>query len=81
MSNPPVHTIRMGLIKASIWKNQTRVGDRHNVSLCRLYKNGDVWKESTKLGKDDLLVASKVLDQAHTWIIEANQKEENRDAQ
>jgi hypothetical protein len=46
-----------------------------------LYRNGDVWKESTRLGKDDLLVASKVLDQAHTWIIEANQKEENRDAQ
>ena len=80
MSNPPAHTIRMGLIKASIWTNQTRVGDRHNVSLCRLYKNGDVWKESTKLGKDDLLVASKVLDQAHTWIIEANRTEEKHDA-
>ena len=80
MSNPPIHTIRMGLIKASIWKNQTRAGDRHNVSLSRLYKNGDVWKESTKFGKDDLLVASKVLDQAHTWIIEANQNEEKHDA-
>lgn len=80
MSNPPIHTIRMGLIKASIWRNQTRMGDRHNVSLSRLYKNGDTWKESTRLGKDDLLVASKVLDQAHSWIIEANQHEEKRDA-
>ena len=80
MSNPPVHTVRMGLIKASIWRNQTRVGDRHNVTLSRLYKNGDVWKESTRLGKDDLLIASKVLDQAHTWIIEANQNEEKHDA-
>ena len=77
MSKPPDHTIRIGLIKASIWKNQTRIGDRHNVTLSRLYKNGDLWKESTRFGKDDLLVASKVLDQAHSWIIETNQTEDN----
>ena len=80
MSNPPIHTIRMGLIKASIWRNQTRVGDRHNVTLSRLYKNGEVWKESTRLGRDDLLVASKVLDQAHSWIVEVNQTEDDSHA-
>lgn len=64
----PVFEIRFGLIKASIWKNQTRSGTRHNVTVTRLYRNGDVWKESTHYGRDDLLVVAKVLDLAHTWI-------------
>ena len=46
MSRPPVHTIRMGLVKASIWKNETKVGTRHQVTVCRLFKNGDIWQES-----------------------------------
>lgn len=68
MQKQPVHEIRFGLIKASIWKNQTRSGDRHNVTVCRLYRNGDVWKESTHFGRDDLPVLAKVVDLAHSWI-------------
>ena len=64
----PVHTIRYGMIKASIWRNQTKSGERHTVSVVRLYRNGDVWKESTRFGRDDLLLVAKVADQAHTWI-------------
>ena len=74
MSRPPVHAIRLGLIKAAIWKNQTKVGDRFNVTLCRLYKNGEVWKESSHFGRDDLLAAAKALDRAHSWIVDANQE-------
>lgn len=68
MQKQPVHEIRFGLIKASIWKNQTRSGDRHNVTVCRIYRNGDVWKESTHFGRDDLPILAKVIDMAHTWI-------------
>ena len=64
----PVHEIRLGLIKASIWHNMTRAGERFNVTLTRLYRNGDVWSQSSHLGRDDLLVAAKILDMAHTWI-------------
>jgi hypothetical protein len=64
----PVHVCRLGLIKAAIWHNMTRSGERYNVTLTRLFKNGDVWKESNHLGRDDLLLAGKVLDMAHTWI-------------
>jgi len=66
----PVHTIRFGLIKASIWQNHTRAGDRHTVSIVRLYKNGDLWKESTRFGRDDLPLVAKVADLAHSWIFE-----------
>lgn len=66
----PAHTIRFGYIKASIWRNQTKSGDRHSVSVVRLYKNGDRWKESSRFGRDDLPVVAKVIDKAHSWIFE-----------
>lgn len=79
--NSPVHTIRFGLIKACIWRNQTKSGERHSVSIVRLYKNGDVWKESTRFGRDDLPLIAKVSDQAHTWIYrQTNAVDKNGDA-
>ena len=50
----PVHEIRIGRIKAAIWGNETQNGTRHNVSLSRIYKDGDEWKDSTSFGRDDL---------------------------
>ena len=73
MSKSPVHTIRFGLIKASIWQNQTRSGDRHSVTIVRLYKNGDTWVESSRFGRDDLPLVSKLSDLAHTLIYEQSQ--------
>jgi hypothetical protein len=71
----PLHEIRFGLIKASIWANMTKAGERYNVSVVRLYKNGDSWVESKQFGRDDLLLASKVLDLAHTWIFQQDRAE------
>ena len=72
MNTRPIHTIRIGLIKASVWHRDTRAGERHTVTLVRLFRDGDVWKESTRFGRDDLLQAAKVLDLAHTWIHSQN---------
>ncbi|WKZ57701.1 MAG: hypothetical protein QY326_03280 [Bdellovibrionota bacterium] len=67
----PAHTIRLGSIKAAIWANEAKnSGTRFNVTVCRLYKDGDEWKQSDSFGRDDLLVVAKVLDVAHTWIFE-----------
>lgn len=68
----PIHEIRYGLIKARIWRKRTRSGIRHIVSVVRLYRNGDVWKESTRFGRDDLPLVALVLDHAHTWIFQNN---------
>ena len=68
MSRPPVHIIRMGFIKASVWRNDTKVGIRHAVTITRLFKNGDVWQESSRFGRDDLPLVSKVGELAHEWI-------------
>ena len=66
----PVTEIRIGRIKAAIWENQGEGGTWHTVQLSRLYRAGEGWKSSFGLGRDDLLVAAKVLDQAHTRILE-----------
>jgi hypothetical protein len=64
----PIHEIRMGRIRAAIWENETQNGTRHNVTLSRLYKDGDEWKDSTSFGRDDLPLVAKVSDLAHSWI-------------
>jgi len=64
----PVHEIRLGRVKAAIWENTTNEGIRHNVSISRIYKDGDTWKDSTSFGRDDLPLITKVVDIAHTWI-------------
>jgi hypothetical protein len=67
----PAHEIRLGAVKATIWANETTGGTRHNVTVCRLYKDGDEWKRTESFGRDDLLVVAKVADLAHSWIYES----------
>ncbi len=70
MSDKPVHEVRLGRIKAAIWANATQNGTRHNVTLSRIYKDGDDWKDSTSFGRDDLPLLVKVADQCHDWIFQ-----------
>lgn len=64
----PVHEVRVGRVRAAIWENDTQNGPRHNVTLSRLYKDGDEWKDSQSFGRDDLPLVAKVSDLAHSWI-------------
>ncbi len=64
----PVHEIRLGRIKAAIWENDTQNGTRYNVAVCRLYKDGENWKQTSSFGRDDLPLVAKVSDLAHSWI-------------
>ena len=70
MPKQPLHSIRIGYIKANIWFNQTKSGDRHNVTVTRLFRDGELWRESQHFGRDDLLLLAKVIDQAHSWIVQ-----------
>lgn len=76
--NKPVHEIRMGRIKATIWHNETEGGSsRHNVQIRRLYKDDKTneWKATDSFGRDDLPLVGKVADLAHTWIHQRAQDE------
>ena len=66
--NRPSHTIRYGSVKAVVWKNKTSNGHMFNVTVARLYKDGDEWKESTSFGSEDLPLLAKALNDCHTWI-------------
>jgi hypothetical protein len=68
MPRKPIHEIRRGLIKVRVWQKRTRSGLRFTVTISRMYRNGDVWKESTRFGRDDIPLIKLVLDEAHTWI-------------
>ena len=78
--NKPAHEVRLGAIKAAIWKNDTQSGVRYNVTFSRLYKDGDEWKSTDSFGRDDLLVLAKVADQAHSWIFAQGQEEQGERA-
>jgi hypothetical protein len=68
--NRPVHEVRLGTVKASIWENTYGETTRHNVTFVRAYKDkeGDQWKTTESFGRDDLLLLAKVIDRAHAWI-------------
>ena len=70
----PVQEIRLGRIKAAIWANETDNGTRHNVTITRLYKDGDEWKTSTSFGREELPLVAKIADMAHTWIYQQGQE-------
>jgi hypothetical protein len=70
----PVHEVRLGRVKAAIWANETDNGTRHNVTITRLYKDGDEWKTSTSFGRDELPLVAKVADLAHSWIFQHGQE-------
>ena len=75
----PIHEVRLGAIKAAVWKNDTSNGVRYNTTFSRLYKDENEWKNTDSFGRDDLLVLAKVADQTHSWIHEQSQEEEKND--
>lgn len=67
--NRPVHEIKLGRIRASIWANGAHgQGTWFNVSISRLYRAGDEWKTTTSFARDDLPLVSKAAEMAYAWI-------------
>ena len=78
--NKPVDEVRIGRVKATIWRNETEDGKpRYNVVLARLYKDGDTWQSTPSFGRNDLLLLAKVADLVHTRICELPQDSHGED--
>ncbi|MCP5524077.1 MAG: hypothetical protein H7A46_21275 [Verrucomicrobiales bacterium] len=75
MKNKPIHEVRLGMIKAAVWKNETETGTRYNVTFSRLYRDEDQWRSTDSFGRDDLLLLAKVADEAHSWICSGQAEE------
>ncbi len=71
----PVHEVRLGRIKAAIWANESERGTRYNVTVSRIYKDGDEWKSSESFGRDDIPLVIKALDRAHDFMLDAGKNE------
>ena len=72
----PVDEVRIGAVKAAIWRNETDNGSRFNVTFSRSYKDSEgEWKSTHSFRRDDLLVVAKVADQAHSRIFELRREE------
>lgn len=72
----PVHTVRLGRIRASVWQNQGDDGDAwYSVTLSRIYRQaradgtGDEYKAAQSFGKDDLLVCAECCRLAYLWVV------------
>ena len=78
--NQPMAEFRINGVKSVVWKNETRNGAMFNTSLVRVYKDkDDEWQETHSFSRDDLLAAVKVLDEAHSFILEQERQVSSSD--
>ena len=75
-TNRPAHEVRVGLVRATIWANDTKQGLKYNVTLARLYQSGDTWKSSGSFGLRDLADVTRVSIIAEVWVREHQPVEE-----
>lgn len=67
----PAEQVRIGSVKAAIWRNETEKGTFFNVTFERLYKIEEgQWQSANSFGRDDLLLLAKVANATHTRILE-----------
>ena len=73
-SKKPVKVCRDRNLSVSIFPNTATVRGKEmtffNSQIQRSYKDGDEFKATHSLGKDDLLRAAQLLSQAWTWIVD-----------
>ena len=75
-SNKPWKVLRSSGVSASIFENSVKTKDGEvtyfKVSLTRTYRDGDEWKSTSSLSRDDLPVAALLLQQAWSAIVKAD---------
>lgn len=82
--NRPIRIFRLRGVKAAVFENKGDQGVFHKVTLQRIYREGEQWKTTQSLGRDDLPVAILLLDRAWQFILEiesgTNRDESHADA-
>ncbi|MFO0730388.1 MAG: hypothetical protein U0361_05220 [Nitrospiraceae bacterium] len=68
-NNKPMHTLRCGNIKATIWRNQSENGPFFSTTFTRPFRDqSGVWRNGTSFGLNDLEALLTVTQQAKKWI-------------
>ena len=69
-SKLPVARVNLHPVSVAIWANRTEKGTFYSVTIASRYKDASgKWKNSVSLNEQELLLAAKALDQAHTEIL------------
>ena len=78
-NNKPTATLRDGLIKATIWKQQSKKGDFYRANFTRRYKDGTgEWRDGDSFSGTELLQLARLASKAYDRTSELRQQE--RDA-
>jgi hypothetical protein len=74
-----VKKLRLGRIKASVWRNEIQLGARHSVQFFRLYKpeGEEHCQSTTSFKRDDLPLVARLTDLTIMFIYELVQSEGN----
>ena len=76
--NLPVHEVKFGRVRATIWANEGESGLWHTVKFSRLYKSKEgKWQDSDGFSRDDLPLLMKAADGAHSWLYRSAWREES----
>lgn len=67
-ANKPVHTIRGGAIRATIWRNAGKNGAFHSVQLARTYRAANGYRDSNRFTAEELLQVAQVATEAHDYL-------------
>jgi hypothetical protein len=68
--NKPIRTFRLRGVKVAVFENKTEQGAYYKTALQRIYREGEEWKTTTSLGRDDLPVARLLLGRAWEFILD-----------
>jgi hypothetical protein len=70
-AKPPVAKLRLGLMNATIWERTTDTNAFYSVTFERRYRDGEGnWHTTHSYDVNDLLTLAKLVDQAHSKIVE-----------
>jgi hypothetical protein len=74
-TNKPVTSFRLRGVKVSVFANPTQTDGRpsvfHKVAVQKIYRDGEQFKTTTSLGRDDVPVARLLLQRAWEFILVA----------
>jgi hypothetical protein len=77
--NRPVHEVRFGRLKATIWKNEGDKGPWYSVSLSRSFQDANgQWQTTQSFGARDLLEVAKLCDMSHSFVVAEMTKNKTR---
>lgn len=77
--NRPVHEVRFGRLKATIWKNEGDKGPWYSVTVARSFQDANgQWQTSQSFGSRDLLEVAKLCDLSHSFIAAEMSKNKTR---